>query len=222
MTVRVKGHPGVFTVIGYAASPKGHLLVRDTRGGIAMVAPHLIARRNGSFEEENRYLVQLEKRARALAKRRADSPEWADWQDDVAWANRHGHISNEGVDTLYAIASAARDMHYETIGPNRRRNPSLESAAMTRARREYEAFHWGNRPSGARAVKAPHAEGPLVAIGKLVALEYKCAKGGKKKRVYRHEMGEESGRQPTLAYDRKKKLHIVGGGYRIKPEGIVD
>jgi len=41
--------------------------------------------------------------------------------------------------------------------------------------------------------------------------------------TYVHEFGEESGVRPRLMYDRlNKQLHIVGGNYQVKPEGIVD
>ena len=40
---------------------------------------------------------------------------------------------------------------------------------------------------------------------------------------YYHELGEETGVQPMLAYDtRNCKLSILGGQYQIKPEGITN
>lgn len=41
--------------------------------------------------------------------------------------------------------------------------------------------------------------------------------------TYYHDLGEETGECPRLVYDRvKKRLHIVGGAYEVKPEGIVN
>lgn len=41
--------------------------------------------------------------------------------------------------------------------------------------------------------------------------------------TYYHDLGEETGECPRVVYDRiKKRLHIVGGAYVVKPEGIVN
>lgn len=101
-----------------------------------------------------------------------------------------------------------------------KKNPSSE--ALESAKRTYEGFHWGNRPTRVRKQRVSVPRGPLVEIGTLVAVEYETAKGGKKSHVYRHEMGEDSGVKPKLAFDKKKKLHIVGGRYKIEDRGIVD
>lgn len=40
---------------------------------------------------------------------------------------------------------------------------------------------------------------------------------------YQHPFGEENGIEPMLAYDRlNKTLFLLGGDYRVKPEGIVN
>lgn len=41
--------------------------------------------------------------------------------------------------------------------------------------------------------------------------------------TYYHDLGEETGESPRAIYDRvKKRLHLVGGAYKVKPEGIVN
>lgn len=41
--------------------------------------------------------------------------------------------------------------------------------------------------------------------------------------TYYHDLGEETGERPRVVYDRtKKRIHIVGGAYEVKPEGIVN
>ena len=41
--------------------------------------------------------------------------------------------------------------------------------------------------------------------------------------TYYHDLGEETGEVPRGVYDRLHKLiHIVGGAYKVKPEGIVN
>lgn len=41
--------------------------------------------------------------------------------------------------------------------------------------------------------------------------------------TYYHSFGEDSGERPHAVYDRRKKrIHLVGGAYVVKPEGIVN
>jgi hypothetical protein len=41
--------------------------------------------------------------------------------------------------------------------------------------------------------------------------------------TYYHSFGEDSGERPHVVYDRRKKrIHLVGGAYVVKPEGIVN
>lgn len=41
--------------------------------------------------------------------------------------------------------------------------------------------------------------------------------------TYYHDLGEETGDHPRVVYDRvKKRIHLVGGAYEVKPEGIVN
>lgn len=41
--------------------------------------------------------------------------------------------------------------------------------------------------------------------------------------TYYHDLGEETGDRPRVVYDRvKKRIHLVGGAYEVKPEGIVN
>ena len=41
--------------------------------------------------------------------------------------------------------------------------------------------------------------------------------------TYYHAFGEDTGERPRVVYDRRKKrIHLVGGAYKVKPEGIVN
>ena len=41
--------------------------------------------------------------------------------------------------------------------------------------------------------------------------------------TYYHQFGEDTGERPRVVYDRqKKRIHLVGGAYKVKPEGIVN
>jgi hypothetical protein len=94
-----------------------------------------------------------------------------------------------------------------------RRNP--DAAKM------YEKFHWG-RPAR-RAVRTKIANLPkrLVELGTLEAVIYSTKKGGRALADYIHHFGEGGSRKPKLTADPNgKRLHILGGGYDVKPEGI--
>jgi hypothetical protein len=65
----------------------------------------------------------------------------------------------------------------------------------------------------------------LLDLGNLLRLEYFTRKGFDNFQpvTYYHALGEETGVTPRLIFDRRKKrLHIVGGQYEVKPEGIVN
>lgn len=62
-------------------------------------------------------------------------------------------------------------------------------------------------------------------VGVLDELTYKTAKDfhSFKLTEYYHELGEETGYQPFLVYDRlNSKLHVTGGQYEVKREGIIN
>jgi hypothetical protein len=41
--------------------------------------------------------------------------------------------------------------------------------------------------------------------------------------TYYHDLGEETGESPRVVYDRvKRRIHLVGGAYKVKPEGVVN
>ncbi len=65
----------------------------------------------------------------------------------------------------------------------------------------------------------------MVEIGPCSYISYKTEKGFHdfEPIVYYHEFGEEDGILPILAYDRlNKALFLLGGNYRVRPEGIVN
>ncbi|MCU1284475.1 MAG: hypothetical protein JWO13_825 [Acidobacteriales bacterium] len=65
----------------------------------------------------------------------------------------------------------------------------------------------------------------LVDLGELTNIEYFTRKkfDSFQPVTYVHELGEETGVRPRLKYDPiNKQLHIAGGAYKVKPEGIVN
>jgi len=77
----------------------------------------------------------------------------------------------------------------------------------------------------AMAFTGDKANKTLVAIGTAYELTYRTEKGFDKFKLtdYYHEIGEETGFQPILTYDSlNRTLSIVGGEYKVKPEGIVN
>jgi hypothetical protein len=104
----------------------------------------------------------------------------------------------------------------------RRMNPGSHSERLTKAMDFYKDFHWGEEPD--RAVRRPVSPPPAVAVklGKLDAVTYETVKAGERA-LYEHNFGEEGGKRPDLVMDAEtKRLHIVGGDYDVRPEGIVD
>lgn len=95
--------------------------------------------------------------------------------------------------------------------------------AADRAARLYRELHWGIRPKRIRKVRAPRRPKALAELGTLEAVTYATHKRGDGPSSYVHEFGEEGGKRPSLAVDvRNKKLHIIGGDYRVESRGIVD
>lgn len=91
-------------------------------------------------------------------------------------------------------------------------NPSIEAL-----KDEYRRTHWGQEPDTVIAVKPPAAKGDLVALGQLERVRYKTEKGDDGPSLYEHQFENE---KPTLAYDSRKRLFLVGGNYKVKPSGI--
>jgi hypothetical protein len=85
-----------------------------------------------------------------------------------------------------------------------------------------QSFNW-------QAIEGATSEGKyLVYVGPVLAVSYYADKhhltGPKSQKdgvEYRHEFGDEQGELPCLVYDRRnRKMLLVGGDYRVTPEGI--
>jgi hypothetical protein len=86
----------------------------------------------------------------------------------------------------------------------------------------YRETHWGVSPRRRRRTAISELPRKLVEMGALEAVIYTTRKGGRKLADYIHHFGEDGGKRPSLAVDPKnKRLHIVGGSYDVRPEGIV-
>jgi hypothetical protein len=94
-------------------------------------------------------------------------------------------------------------------------NPSLPRDA----KKAYKAFHWGREADRVGAVQVAPRPRELVKLGTLENVTYSARKGSDPDTDYVHAFGPG---KPTLAYDpRAKKLHVVGGRYRVEARGIV-
>jgi len=70
-------------------------------------------------------------------------------------------------------------------------------------------------------VQEPRDNEKLIGLGILLSVVYVTEKGGDRSPVeYEHTFDERN--PPLLAYGSDDgKLYIVGGGYKVKPHGIV-
>lgn len=95
--------------------------------------------------------------------------------------------------------------------------------ARNRAAALYRELHWGIKPRRLRKVRVAARPTELAELGKLRSVTYDTTKRGDGPSSYTHQFGEEGGRRPSLAVDvSTKRLHIVGGDYRVEARGIVD
>lgn len=96
------------------------------------------------------------------------------------------------------------------------------SDKIDRAEEFFKQFHWGDEPKRLRRAHIPKAPKVGVKLGQIFAIAYETHKDGERA-IWEHEFGEEGGKKPDLVMDvDTKKLHIVGGDYDVRPEGIVD
>lgn len=97
------------------------------------------------------------------------------------------------------------------------------SAAIAEAKSFYRDFHWGIPHRKVKRVKVAPRPRALVKLGKLEGVTYSTNKKGDGFSHYEHAFGEEGGKKPVLAVDvESKKLHVVGGDYKVEDRGIVD
>jgi hypothetical protein len=135
-----------------------------------------------------------------------------------AWSGPRSHYS-----VPLSIETTAREIDaleaaIKARGPKTRRNPA-PPAAVRKAAAKYEEFHWGRSAKSARPVRVA-APKVLSELGQLEAVVYKTKKG-KESGAYVHHFAENGGRRPKLAQDERGRLHVVGGSYKVKKEGIV-
>jgi hypothetical protein len=107
-------------------------------------------------------------------------------------------------------------------GGGARRNPLFAGGDEDRdAVKFYKDFHWGRKPKKFKRVKPSPRPRRLVQLGVLEAVTYSAKKGADALADYIHHFGEGGTKRPVLAADpTNRKLHIVGGGYDVRPEGI--
>lgn len=114
---------------------------------------------------------------------------------------------------LAALRRAALRGELPEHGTIRRANPSKAG----RAAREFERFHWGEKPKRARRVKLPSFERGIYELGKLRAVEYETTKGGERA-VWVHKFTRPF---PSLTGTPSGRLGpIVGGAAIVTERGI--
>jgi hypothetical protein len=85
------------------------------------------------------------------------------------------------------------------------------------AARQYERFHWGDRPTRLHRVRLPDFSGGLYELGKLRAVEYETRKGGERA-IWVHKFSKPF---PSLTGTPKGRLGpIVGGAAIVTERGI--
>jgi hypothetical protein len=134
-----------------------------------------------------------------------------------------------GLYTLYKlfVSKGGQSTTLPVKQNGRRRNPErvpvvTRTERLKRAVASYESFHWGDSPTKIVSRKVSKAPRAGMKLGKLVSVAYETHKNGEKA-VWEHEFGEEGGKRPDLVADvDTDRLHIVGGDYKIRPEGIID
>lgn len=96
---------------------------------------------------------------------------------------------------------------------------STRDKAIRAARRDFKAFHWGNKSTEILAASVPDIRpgDVLVVLGELATVEYDTAKGDEDGR-YVHPFEDD---RPLLCCTKEGRLVIVGGSYRVTPRGIV-
>lgn len=84
----------------------------------------------------------------------------------------------------------------------------------------------GNQDLGSQLESLPiETDKEMLDLGFAYQVEYFTRKAFDNHQpvTYYHDLGEETGDMPRLVYDRtKQRIHIVGGAYKVKPEGIVN
>jgi len=135
-------------------------------------------------------------------------PSWPTW---VPWALGIG-----------GVAAAVWFMKRKGGGGRARRNPLFAGGGEDRdAVKFYKNFHWGRKPKKFKRVKASPRPRRLVQLGVLEAVTYSAKKGADALADYIHHFGEGGTKRPILAADpSNRRLHILGGGYDVRPEGI--
>jgi len=99
-------------------------------------------------------------------------------------------------------------------------DPAVDGDELEDLEEEYANFHWGTRPDRIAQVDVTPPR-TLVGIGELEAVVYRTKKGERRQASWIHELGEDGGSKPILAYDPESdQLYIIGGDYKITPRGI--
>jgi hypothetical protein len=114
---------------------------------------------------------------------------------------------------LRVLRNAARRGELPKHGTLRRATKVQASAAV----REFQKFHWGEKPKKVKRVRLPSYAKGVYELGKLRAVEYETTKGGERA-VWVHKF---SAPYPSLTGTAGGKLGpIVGGRAFITERGI--
>jgi hypothetical protein len=114
---------------------------------------------------------------------------------------------------MRALQAAARRGELPANGTIRRATKVKAGAAV----REFERFHWGEKPKKVKRVRLPSYGKGVYELGKLRAVEYETTKGGERA-VWVHQF---SAPFPSLTGTPGGKLGpIVGGRAFITERGI--
>jgi hypothetical protein len=88
------------------------------------------------------------------------------------------------------------------------------------AKEQYKMFHWGKEPrrKTRRKVKLPKSGEAVFQLGLATSITYRTKKGRDKEQIdYVHDFGRP---YPRLASTKTGQLLLIGGKYKITPEGL--
>jgi hypothetical protein len=103
--------------------------------------------------------------------------------------------------------------------PASEKSVPLANPATKKAVKFYREFHWGRKPKRITRAEVATAPATLVKLGELQNVTYTAKKGKDPIADYTHDFEVP---RPVLAADPEtRRLHVVGGDYKIEERGIV-
>ena len=133
----------------------------------------------------------------------------------TAWAKFKTEYRKQAGKWVKRKNPAPMDPHKRRV---RKNDAASQGNAVGRAARAFEKFHWGLKPKKIKEVKIDVPEAAH-SLGELREIVYYTEKGNEGPGLYHHKF--ESPYADLCSGPDGKMLFTVGGGFKVKPEGIV-